>query len=143
MTTATEFEHVEIFCNNQPKEVERWGMRRYKYTVGYRTNKGSGSFPFYASASDFDRGKNRLTEVDLLEAFQCYCEDAWAAHDGPSEWADNFGMSEYPFGEAMEMWEACKSAHDELIQNGVDPDADWEFIDRLRDEFERRWKEAA
>ena len=78
------------------------------------TNKDNGlktSFDFWASIAK----PNLETEYDILNAFDCFIDDAISGDMSFSEFCGEFGYDE-DSRTAEKTWKACKRAYDKLTR---------------------------
>lgn len=64
---------------------------QFKVTVTNTKTGAKTKFDFFGSYNDYKEGIKELKDADLLNAFECFINDATSAEDDFKDWCDNFG----------------------------------------------------
>jgi hypothetical protein len=77
------------------------------------------SFIFWGSVEDWVKGKNKLNDLELIYAFECFLEDSLSYMDNNN--IDDFAK-EYGFesvGETIKAFDGCKKSYEKCFKLGL------------------------
>lgn len=121
----------------EPEDYEDFPLPHYVYEISVvRTDVPSGEhrFIYHGSFYEYQKGKKRLSEEDLVLAFRMSLEDALAFldHKDVDEFAKEFGIDRP--SEAIRLWKACQNVYESIKENLKLTDSDiYELVNMLID----------
>ena len=121
--TKFNFSNVQISmsANCKGSVYNVWGdkMTHYKFIVTIRTANGKGTFSFYDSFANYQKGITELDADELQNALDCYLSDAMAYENTQSfdEFCNEFGYDPYEDTQrAKKAFNGCKRQYTNAIR---------------------------
>ncbi len=110
---------------------KQWGKTRYKHIVTVRRKEyPPQKFDFFSSEIDYVGDKNRLDDVGLKGALECFVSDAIAGELDIDEFHSEFGYEKV--SESLKVHKGCVKAKAQFEALGIDLDELYELDEMLR-----------
>ena len=131
MATAT-FGIFKVSANKGVREFH-WGDWRYRFKIAVRIRDSKPMYvTYHDSAYNYGRGVETLSEDGLRNALVCILEDSLSYAYNPSiaGFASEFG---YEYNEARQVFNACRSTYERLLDRGATEETIASALDSLNE----------
>jgi len=135
-----EFKIISIGRKEFHDEDLRGWRNRYKILVELvvknQRNPFTG-FDFHDSIDNYSNGKQRLTDNDLIWAFDCFLTDgeAYLSNQDIDEFANMFGYTKV--SEALKAYNGCKRSYEKISKTlGISDDELYDLINYLHETYD-------
>lgn len=116
-----------------PNDKSELLHNQFKVTIINESNNKKAKFDFFGSYNDHVNGIVELRNEQLLEAFDCFINDAISAEEDFENWCENFGY-DYDSRRAHKIYKECLKSLDKA-KNIINGDI-YEFAEELREAVE-------
>lgn len=120
------------------------GAYAYQHIVQITFNGMTAQFPFTSSISDYQKGKSKLSDEDLMYAVEYFLEDGIHAEDSFENFCDEFGYvmwaddpedatKEGYDKKSFKIYRACEKSRTKAERLGINLDMAYDIIEELRE----------
>jgi hypothetical protein len=116
--TSQRVGEVKGFPNDPTDKLPRYKHRVF-VKIPCKTGDRSASFAFYTSNADYEAGKKKMTNIDLIGALGCIIDDAISGEYSYTEFMYEFGYGDYSPKIVRRIYNECKETRVALEKLGI------------------------